>query len=185
VLKAWASHCVNIGTPPPHFVIQDGYNDTFVHDLRLAGAVQSRSSYALGDGVVNGTFDGQIAQCQDRWKEWAANGDDVIPLAATGWDPRDRATGCATWTPNGEGKSWTQSPTPDQVVNVIDLAVQWSCTHTASATTQKVLVYAWNENSEGGWLVPTLGEGTTRVDAIHNFTKGSGWTCNEHPTSIR
>lgn len=159
-------------------MIQDGYNDTFTRELRVAGAVQSRSSYALGDAAVNGTFAEQIEQCQLRWQMWAANGDDVVPLAATGWDPRDRAPGCASWTPHGEGKAWTQAPTPRQVVEVIDDAVQWSCAHPAAATTRRVLVYAWDENSEGGWLIPTLGEGTARVDALHNFTQGRGWCCN-------
>ena len=179
VLLAWTSHAVTAGHAPPHFVIQDGYNDTFTRDLRLHGAVQSRSSYALGDGLINGTFSQQIDECVHKWEAWAANGDDVIPLAATGWDPRDRASGCASWMPHGEGKAWTQSPTPSQVVEVIETAVQWVCNRTVSdASTQHVLVYAWNENSEGGWLVPTLGEGTARIDALAEHVSGQGWSCS-------
>lgn len=29
-----------------------------------------------------------------------------------------------------------------------------------------VVVYAWNENNEGGWLLSTLGEGTARIDTL-------------------
>ena len=29
-----------------------------------------------------------------------------------------------------------------------------------------IIIYAWNENDEGGWLIPTLSEGTARLDAI-------------------
>ena len=40
-----------------------------------------------------------------------------------------------------------------------------------------MLVYAWNENSEGGWLVPTLGEGTARVDALAAAKAAGQWDC--------
>lgn len=29
-----------------------------------------------------------------------------------------------------------------------------------------VIIYAWNEFDEGGWICPTLSEGTARLDAI-------------------
>ena len=31
---------------------------------------------------------------------------------------------------------------------------------------QVALAYAWNENTEGGWLLPTKGNGTMRLDAV-------------------
>jgi hypothetical protein len=34
-----------------------------------------------------------------------------------------------------------------------------------------VLIYAWNETDEGGWLHPTLAEGTARLDAIKKVLK--------------
>jgi len=30
-----------------------------------------------------------------------------------------------------------------------------------------VLIYAWNENDEGGWLIPTLSGGDARLEAVH------------------
>jgi len=39
-----------------------------------------------------------------------------------------------------------------------------------------VLIYAWNEFDEGGWLVPALppphGEGTARIDALRKVLVG-------------
>lgn len=176
LLAAWTGHCTSQGLPAPWFVWQDAYNDTFSRQLRTAGSIQSRSSYALGDGQTNGSFSGQLAQDLQKWDDWAANGDDVIPLASTGWDPRDRADGCARWLPNGEGTHWTQAPTPAQVVTSVAQAVRWACNR-STATTPRVLVYAWNENSEGGWLVPTLGEGERRVDALAKYSQGR-WLCH-------
>ena len=176
MLRAWAAACVTGGGAPPHFAILDGGDDVFATELRASGAVQSRSSYALNDGEVNGTFADQMALDASRWKQWADNGDDVIPLASTGWDPRCRADGCAGWIPGGEGAAWTQTPTATQVAQSVGDAVAWACVHGAQATTRRALVYAWNENSEGGWLVPTLGEGAARVDALHNAS-GGRWSC--------
>ncbi|NWF65245.1 MAG: hypothetical protein HXY38_13180, partial [Chloroflexi bacterium] len=45
-------------------------------------------------------------------------------------------------------------------------AVEWMWTYPETAEPQTVIVYAWNELSEGGWLVPTLEEGDARLRAI-------------------
>ena len=106
--KRFAAAWADAAARPPHFVLMEGYDDAYVKALGFG----SRSSYALGDGLVNGTFDKQRQQCVDRWNMWSCAGSDVVPLAALGWDPRPRATGCAPWLPSGEGDSWTQAPTP-------------------------------------------------------------------------
>ncbi len=35
-----------------------------------------------------------------------------------------------------------------------------------------VIIYAWNEFDEGGWLCPTLYGGTERLDAIREILVG-------------
>ena len=35
----------------------------------------------------------------------------------------------------------------------------------------RVLIYGWNENDEGGWLTPTLNEGSARLDALRRVLK--------------
>ncbi len=34
-----------------------------------------------------------------------------------------------------------------------------------------MLIYAWDEFSEGGWICPTLSEGTARLDAIRGVLR--------------
>jgi hypothetical protein len=34
-----------------------------------------------------------------------------------------------------------------------------------------VIIYAWNEFDEGGWICPTISEGTSRLDAISKVLK--------------
>jgi hypothetical protein len=48
--------------------------------------------------------------------------------------------------------------------------VAWYKKHPGKKGTELVLIYAWNEFDEGGWLVPALppphGEGAARIDAL-------------------
>ena len=52
----------------------------------------------------------------------------------------------------------------------IGRGVSWFKNHPAKNGAELVLIYAWNEFDEGGWLVPALpppdGEGTARLDAL-------------------
>lgn len=34
-----------------------------------------------------------------------------------------------------------------------------------------MLIYAWNENDEGGWLVPTAPCDQTRLEALHKLLR--------------
>jgi hypothetical protein len=44
--------------------------------------------------------------------------------------------------------------------------VDWLKANPSSAQAQMAIIYAWNEHDEGGWLTPTLAEGSARLDAI-------------------
>ena len=39
------------------------------------------------------------------------------------------------------------------------------------STANTVMIYAWNEFDEGGWLAPTLSEGAARIDALAKVLK--------------
>jgi hypothetical protein len=58
-----------------------------------------------------------------------------------------------------------------ELANHLADALDWTSRNRASAApVNAVLIYAWNENDEGGWLVPTLNpDGSVnaeRLDAI-------------------
>jgi hypothetical protein len=46
-----------------------------------------------------------------------------------------------------------------------------------------VLMYAWNENDEGGWLTPTLYYGADRLNAMANVLGGTQQAVNTPPSS--
>jgi hypothetical protein len=49
-------------------------------------------------------------------------------------------------------------------------AVDWTQRNRDLNPSQAIIIYAWNENDEGGWLIPTLGANgqpnTERIEAV-------------------
>jgi hypothetical protein len=83
----------------------------------------------------------------------------------TGWDPRPRVEHPVSWT-TVAADAWAQPATPAEIAAHLGRALAWTGQYPAAADAQTVLIYAWNEFDEGGWLCPTLRDGTARLDAI-------------------
>jgi hypothetical protein len=79
-----------------------------------------------------------------------------IPALSVGWDKRpwegDRGL--------GQAPGWYFSDrTPQQFGEALESAVQWMDRHPEETTAERiVLLYAWNEFGEGGYLAPTKGD---------------------------
>jgi hypothetical protein len=102
------------------------------------------------------------------WDQCAQAGLGVVPLVMSGWDRRPRQENPVPW----EHGAWTADtlhfapPTPDELGGLVRDALAWTAAHRNAAPAEAVLIYAWNETDEGGWLVPTRAEGTARLDAL-------------------
>lgn len=108
------------------------------------------------------------AQCRDT-------GAQVAPIVMSGWDRRPRIARpmpWETWQKPGVGMDrYCSAPTPAELAGHMGRALDWIRTNEASARAGLVITYAWNENDEGGWLVPTLSEGTARLDALRSVLR--------------
>jgi arylsulfatase A len=90
------------------------------------------------------------------WDRYKATGRDVVPLVNTGWDGRPR---------NYPGV-WYEPGTPTEIAKAVKAALDWGLANFKTSCAQTVLVYAWNEYDEGGWLCPTLKDGGARLVAL-------------------
>ena len=62
---------------------------------------------------------------------------------------------------------WYPDRTPKLVEEFVRLGVRWLDKHPDKATPQRLLlIYAWNENGEGGYLTPTAKDGTEYLKAV-------------------
>ena len=136
------------------------------------------SAYALpsGDMTLSGApFSDQISTAKEFWAGAAEAKQPLVPPVPTGWDPRPRATahakfGVPVWV--DEGPKHFQGPTGEELTTLFQDAHTLVKQQTIAGGGPGVaIVYAWNENTEGGWLLPTLGNGTARLDAIRNVLK--------------
>lgn len=68
--------------------------------------------------------------------------------------------------PNAGIEKFYRAPTPAELTRHTSNAVAWVKNHPDATPGKAILIYAWNENDEGGWLVPTLEDGSWRLQAI-------------------
>jgi hypothetical protein len=99
---------------------------------------------------------------------------ELIPNVSTGWDPTPFRDTHVAWYPAGniapDFVGW--SATPKQLVASVKAAFVWTRAHPEKVPADTILVYAWNEHAEGGWLCPTYrpqGPNTERIDALHQW----------------
>jgi hypothetical protein len=91
------------------------------------------------------------------WNQYKATGREVVPLVNAGWDGRPRKY---------EG-AWYETATPAELANAVQAAIAWNRANPNTARAETVLIYAWNEHDEGGWLCPTLNpDGTINAERL-------------------
>jgi len=137
-------------------------------------------------GTNGESFTALTQKTYSRWEDAVTRGQKLIPMSTAGWDPRPRHDRPVSWM-NVAAESWVQTATPDEIASHIEETMDYIQEHKENCEANALLIYAWNENDEGGWLVPTgrLGEDglllhkengslipdTTRLDAIRKILK--------------
>jgi len=167
------------GLGHPYLVFCEGsaksskrYSDLFGGD--------ALSAYATASSQAKGAPFSELAvQAETYWEKCEATGTPAVPICMTGWDHRPRVLNPVSWESYQLKKDADQyyykSGTPDELAAHIGRGVKWYTKHPGKSGTELVLIYAWNEIDEGGWLVPALpppdGEGTARLDALRNVLR--------------
>ncbi|HEX9048829.1 MAG TPA: hypothetical protein VF988_17520 [Verrucomicrobiae bacterium] len=136
----------------------------------VAAGCDAISAYAVQAGGRAAPYAELTAYVEDFWQRSLDTGAKVVPLAMTGWDRRPRVDTPVFWEHNegwnADCERYYLQPKPQEIAGHIRKAVDWTRTHPAAVEAQTVIIYAWNEHDEGGWLCPTLGEGDARIQAM-------------------
>lgn len=138
----------------------------------VAGKVGSEriTSYAAHGKAVNGPYAELASDAQGLWKKQADTGAAAVPVVMSGWDPRPRIERPVPWSGGSDGSDgnpgagYYQSPTPAEFSEHLRQGLQWAARDARGGCA--VLIYAWNEFDEGGWIAPTKGDGDTRLKAV-------------------
>jgi hypothetical protein len=142
------------GARDPYIVIMTPVPDQARRWVPLLGA-DGVSAYALQAGARAAPYAALASHAERAWAAQETLGLPVIPTAMSGWDRRPRVQNPVpweSWQRPGEGMDLRYAaPTPSELAAHIGRAVAFAARQPARAA----LIYAWNENDEGGWLLPT------------------------------
>ncbi|MFF2847558.1 twin-arginine translocation signal domain-containing protein [Streptomyces sp. NPDC058001] len=163
--------CSQAKLPDPYIVVM-AWTAQSAADLKVKVGADAVSRYATG--MKNGQpYSDLVDHETSLWDQYAVSAGDVVPTVSTGWDKRPRYDYPFPYESNYEvlKDEWTQQATPEEIAAHLRGAVRWNNSHPSNAPANTVLIYAWNEFDEGGWICPTLSElqeagRPLRLDAI-------------------
>jgi hypothetical protein len=104
------------------------------------------------------------------WEQCKQTGKPFIPTVTTGWDYRPMKL--PRYPDRDPKNNWFVAATPSELTAHVAGAMAWVRQNPSICEANTVILYAWNELSEGGWLVPTLAEGARRLDAVRRAALG-------------
>lgn len=154
VVSALKKEAAGKGLKDP-YVVGMGFTTKVAQDIEAAGC-DAISAYACS-APTGSSYETQMEFESNRWKEYADTGKKMVPFITSGWDNRPRfREEYGIYTIGNE--SYVEEATPEQLTAHIQQGVDFVKENTETCEANAVIIYAWNENDEGGWLVPTLYE---------------------------
>ena len=158
------------GIPTPYIVAQGWSPDTLKEQAATLG-LDAIGAYASSAGAKAGSYADLVRHTEHWWDTFKSVGMPVVPLVTAGWDMRPRVETPVPWVKGGDMEQYYEAPNPQELATHLEHAVTWCREYPEAAEARAILIYAWNEFDEGGWLCPTLEEGAARLDAISRVLK--------------
>jgi len=184
---------VAAGLRDPYLVLMGWNPQQDAKDMAALG-FDAVSAYARG-GSYSMAQPGYVEQCglvrRDLWERWQALGVPFVTFASAGWDTRPRNERPPSWmrdevraepdpTPPARQRPLVDAvtATPAELADHVRQAVDWAQAHPGANPSGAVVIYAWNEHDEGGWLQPTRGPGggpdESRIEALRRVLAPAG-----------
>lgn len=154
---------------------QDLYLVALLFNLPETGPVAHRlgfdatSTYAtaLGANGKSLPYASCAALAKNTWQVEAKNGfGGFLPTVTLGWDYRPALRDPKEKKNRKPNPDWCQPATDEEWAQQIRGAIKEAANNPRNDRFQSVVIYAWNESSEGGWIQPTLSEGVRRLKVI-------------------
>lgn len=122
-----------------------------------AKGFQAVSAYAYGGTQTNYA---QLAQSLERnqWQNAAKANVPYVPLVTTGWDKQPRRDNQVSWEKDRVDRRpgvFPATASPGDIAAHLDRALTFVQAHPKVCVANAIIVYAWNDYDEGGWIAPT------------------------------
>ena len=161
----------------PYYVYM-GWNPKTDFAMAAPWGFDAVSHYAYGSSDAE--FSQLVRRIEtDYWAAALAAQVPYIPLVTTGWDKHPRRDNPVSWERDHDYHEQTVFPgtaTPDEIARHLGDACVFVRQHPTLCPANTVILYAWNEHDEGGWICPTwTPEGmpdSRRLSAIATILRG-------------
>ena len=153
--------CINAGVGNPYLIglYADSTNpsDDFTTDHVKTLGYDAISTYATYQGKAS-DYSKLVETTEKLWTNWQNAGVEVVPLVSTGWNRNPRVTKPTSWewANNGTNQDYTKDGTPAEIAKHLQDAINFNNNYKTQTSANTVLMYAWNEHDEGGWICPTI-----------------------------
>jgi len=166
--------CKEAGLANPYVVGMAWSANQAASNLMDSGC-DAMTQYAAG-GAQGAAFRDYAASQKSAWEKYSKTGMQVVPWVATSWDSRPYFDNPSPFYIEKDDTRWVRQGTPKEIAGLLKEALDWNKAHPKANVANTVLIYAWNENTEGGWIIPTLFEirdsgRPQRLDAIRDTLK--------------
>ena len=160
----------------PYYVFM-GWNPA--SDFRKVSDRGFNAVSAYARGGTQGTFS-ELVDATERhyWLGAAKAKVPCVPLVTTGWDKRPRQDNPVSWEKGHayhEQRGFPAKATPAEIASHLSRAMAFVRSNPDICRANAIIIYAWNEHDEGGWLSPTLGADgkpdSARLDAIRGVLR--------------
>ena len=158
------------GLGSPYIIIMHGVPATGA-SIASQTSADAISNYVVGNNQSNQSWPSFEPAVETFWATMGATGTPMIPIAVTGWDPRPRVLQPAACVQ----ANYVQVPTGAQLTAHLQAAVSYVVANGTQCPSKAILIYSWDEYSEGGNVIcPTYGIGsgpdTGRITALQGVT---------------
>jgi hypothetical protein len=164
-LDSIRSAAMNSGLKNPYLVIMD-FNAKLGKRWSDSLGGDAISCYATSKNSIKAPYKKLDEEAAAFWDECKATGSQVVPICMAGWSPKPRLDYPNVWSHFYPRDAYYMNATPAELADHVRKGLSWLQKNREAAGAQCVLIYAWNEYDEGGWLGPTLYYGTERLDAL-------------------
>jgi len=169
VVDSLRSMCSAQGVPAPYIAVMDFTASTAKTTALNLGA-DALSSYKSTVGSNGQPYYPVLPKGDSTGWEQYKNADTslkIIPWVTSGRNTKPRIDNPVSWT-TVPPSAWVADGTPQQIANDLAKAFSWVGQHKSACEANTIIIYAWNEFDEGGWICPTFGNNTVRLDSIKN-----------------
>lgn len=143
--------CKEENTPDPFAVVMN-YEGVIAPEDK--GKFEAITAYGCGG---SGTWEDLCRTNLDLNGKRSQSGVPCVPLFTVGWDPSPRILNPVPWCTYPD-KIYPPPCTREQLLSAAKEFKQWVSDNRENCVPGHIMVFAWNEFEEGGWICPNLGK---------------------------